>query len=104
MSDKRLDFPREWPYYLGWNNQASNAPGTTLFFPVVDCTWQYINAILILLTEPGGMRPMFIDDWRSFQPEGLRRVVREDRRRDRHQPQDPVPPDRRAQAGAQRLR
>lgn len=30
VSDRRLDFPREWPYYLGWNNQASNTPGTTL--------------------------------------------------------------------------
>ena len=29
ISDKRLEFPREWPYYLGWNNQASNAPGTS---------------------------------------------------------------------------
>ena len=71
ISDRRLDFPREWPYYLGWNNQASNAPGTTLFFPVVDCTWQYINAIIILLTEPGGMRPLFLDDWRSFHPKGF---------------------------------
>src|SRR5690606_21536670 len=33
--DRRMDFPREWPYYLGWNAQHSNAPGTTCFLPVV---------------------------------------------------------------------
>jgi hypothetical protein len=70
VADKRLSFPREWPYYLGWNAQASNAPGTTLFFPVVDCTWQYINALLILATEPDGKRSMLMDDWRTFHPKG----------------------------------
>ncbi|MEP6992236.1 MAG: hypothetical protein ABJA80_14990 [bacterium] len=70
VSDKRLSFPREWPYYLGWNAQASNAPGTTMFYPLVDCTWQYINAILILAAEPDGKRPVFIDDWRTFKPKG----------------------------------
>ncbi|MFI5231078.1 MAG: hypothetical protein ACHQSE_01075 [Gemmatimonadales bacterium] len=70
VSDRRLDFAREWPYYLGWNAQMSNVPGTTLFFPVVDCTWQYINALLILAAEPDGKRPVFIDDWRTFQPSG----------------------------------
>ncbi|GAA1467737.1 hypothetical protein [Microbacterium thalassium] len=71
VSDKRLDFPREWPYYLGWNAQASNAPGTTVFFPVVDCTWQYINALIILACEPEGKRPIFLDDWRPFKPKGV---------------------------------
>jgi len=71
VSDRRLEFPREWPYYLGWNAQASNAPGTTLFFPVVDCTWQYINALLILASEPDGTRPIFVDDWQPFRPKGF---------------------------------
>jgi len=35
LSERRLSFPREYPYYLGWNAQMSNQPGTTLFFPVV---------------------------------------------------------------------
>ena len=68
VSDKRLDFPRDYPYYLGWNAQISNRPGTTLFMPLVDCTWQYINAILILLSEPDGKRPLFLDDFRRFHP------------------------------------
>lgn len=71
ISEKRLDFPREYPYYLGWNAQISNVPGTTVFFPVVDCTWQYINAVAILTSEPDGRRPLFVDDWRRFHPKGL---------------------------------
>lgn len=71
VSERRLDFPREWPYYLGWNAQMSNVPGSTVFFPVVDCTWQYINALLILAAEPDGKRPVILDDWRAFQPKGL---------------------------------
>jgi hypothetical protein len=70
ISDRRMEFPREWPYYLGWNAQMSNVPGSTLFFPVVDCTWQYINALLILAAEPDGKRPLLLDDWRTFRPKG----------------------------------
>jgi len=71
VSDRRLEFPREWPYYLGWNAQMSNVPGSTVFFPVVDCTRQYINALLILAAEPDGKRSLVLDDWRSFQPSGI---------------------------------
>ena len=68
ISDQRLEFPRRFPYYLGWNKQTSNVPGTTILFPVVDCTRQYINAILTLLAEPEGQRPVVIDDWQEFKP------------------------------------
>jgi hypothetical protein len=66
----RMEFPREWPYYLGWNAQHSNVPGTTCFLPVVDNTRQYINVLLILLSEPRGKAPLFMDDWRPFRPGG----------------------------------
>jgi hypothetical protein len=66
--DQRFQFPREWPYYLGWNAQHSNAPGTTCFLPVVDNTRQYINVFLILLSEPRGKAPLFVDDWSRFKP------------------------------------
>lgn len=65
---ERLDFPRAWPYYLGWNKQISNRPGTTVFMPMVDLTRQYINAILIVCSEPEGLRPLFIDDFSPFRP------------------------------------
>jgi hypothetical protein len=70
LHEERMAFPREWPYYLGWNAQHSNAPGTTCFLPVVDNTRQYINAVLILLSEPRGKAPLFLDDWRPFRPGG----------------------------------
>ena len=75
VSEKRMDFPRDYPYYLGWNAQTSNRPGTTMFLPVVDCTWQYINALLILLSEPDGKRPLLIDDFRKFHPKGLIEII-----------------------------
>ncbi len=71
VSDKRLEFPRTFPYYLGWNKQTSNVPGTTILMPVVDCTRQYINAIFTLLAEPDGQRPVVIDDWQQFHPADL---------------------------------
>jgi hypothetical protein len=67
VHEGRMSFPREWPYYLGWNAQHSNVAGTTCFLPVVDNTRQYINVLLILL-EPKGTAPLFIDDWRPFRP------------------------------------
>jgi hypothetical protein len=66
--DERFSFPREWPYYLGWNAQHSNRPGTTCFLPVVDNTRQTINVLLILLSEPHGKVPLFLDDWSAFKP------------------------------------
>lgn len=68
LYDQRLEFPRQFPYYLGWNKQISNRPGTTIFFPVVDCTRGYMNIILNLLTEPDGQRPLWVDDWQHFKP------------------------------------
>src|SRR5437899_2435926 len=63
--DKRPEFPREFPYYLDSNRFLSNLPGSTILFPVVDMTRQYINALMYLLTEPAGHRPAFLDD-RNF--------------------------------------
>lgn len=72
LYDQRLEFPRDFPYYIGWNKQMSNRPGTTLFFPVVDCTRQYINGFLILLSEPTGQKPLFVDDWQPFRPKNMK--------------------------------
>lgn len=69
LADERLEFPRKFPYYLGWNKQLSNRPGTTLFLPVVDCTRAVINIILNLLSEPPGERPVFLDDFSEFKPD-----------------------------------
>ena len=73
----RLTFPRRFPFYLGWNKQLSNMPGTTMFLPLVDCTRGYITALLNLASEPDGQRPLFVDDWQPFRaltPENIEAV------------------------------
>ena len=55
--DRRIEFPRQWPFYLGWNKQLSNVPGTTVFVPVVNLAAQMINVLLFMLSEPDGQRP-----------------------------------------------
>ena len=76
LFDKRLDFPREFPYYLDSNRFLSNVPGSTVLFPVVDMTRQYINALMYLLTEPDGHRPAFRDDRNFYLYAGVREWVR----------------------------
>src|SRR5207249_5937275 len=47
--DHRLDVPqnkRDFPAYLDSNRFLSNLAGTTVFFPVVDLSHQYINALM----------------------------------------------------------
>lgn len=68
IHDDRMAFPRTFPNYIGWNKQMSNVPGSTIFLPVVDCTRQYINILLILASEPEGQRPLVVDDWQHFRP------------------------------------
>jgi hypothetical protein len=68
VQEERLEFPREFPFYAFWNKQLSNRPGTTIFLPVVDCTHQYINVMLSLLSEEDGQRPLFVDDFSRFRP------------------------------------
>jgi hypothetical protein len=72
----RPDFPREFPYYLDSNRFLSNIPGSTILFPVVDMTKQYINALMYLLTEPEGHRPTFVDDRNFYLPAGVGKWIR----------------------------
>jgi len=68
VHEDRLSFPRIFPFYIGWNKQFSNVAGSTVFLPVVDCTRQYINIMLITSSEPDGQRPLYVDDWQRFSP------------------------------------
>ncbi|GAA3823096.1 hypothetical protein ACFS5L_09485 [Streptomyces phyllanthi] len=76
--DHRLDVAegqRDFPAYLDSNRFLSNLPGTTLFFPVVDLSHQYINALMYLLTQPDGARPTFVDDRNLYRPAGVKKWV-----------------------------
>jgi hypothetical protein len=73
--EKRLDFPREYPFYFGRNRFVSNLPGSTIFVPVVDLSRQYINGLMFLLSQPDGHRPTFIDDWNFYKPAGVKKWI-----------------------------
>jgi hypothetical protein len=75
---KRIDVPdsRAFPAYLDSNRFLSNLPGTTIFFPVVDLSHQYINGLMYLLTEPDGARPALVDDRNFYQLAGVKKWVR----------------------------
>jgi hypothetical protein len=73
----RPQFPREFPYYLDSNRFLSNLPGSTILFPVVDMTRQYINGLMYLLTEKDGHRPVFVDDRNFYLHAGVGRWIRD---------------------------
>src|SRR5262249_39503369 len=62
--------------YLDSNRFLSNLPGSTVLFPVVDMTRQYINGLMYLLTEEKGHRPTFVDDRNFYRPAGVKKWVR----------------------------
>ena len=77
--DRRIDVPdgkRDFPAYLDSNRFLSNLPGTTILFPVVDLSQQYINGMMYLLTQPAGARPTIVDDRNFYRPAGVKRWVR----------------------------
>jgi hypothetical protein len=77
--DHRIDVPdgnRDFPAYLDSNRFLSNLPGTTILFPVVDLSRQYINGMMYLLTQPEGARPTIVDDRNFYRLAGVKRWVR----------------------------
>ncbi len=77
--DHRVDVPdgnRDFPAYLDSNRFLSNLPGTTILFPVVDLSRQYINGMMYLLTQPQGARPTIVDDRNFYRLAGVKRWVK----------------------------
>jgi hypothetical protein len=77
--DHRIDVPdgnRDFPAYLDSNRFLSNLEGTTILFPVVDLSRQYINALMYLLTQPAGARPTIVDDRNFYRPAGVKKWVK----------------------------
>jgi hypothetical protein len=80
LLDHRIDVPagnRDFPAYLDSNRFLSNLPGTTVMFPVVDLSRQYINAMMYLLTQPEGARPTLVDDRNFYRMAGVKKWVRQ---------------------------
>ena len=67
---------RDFPAYLDSNRFLSNLPGTTIMFPVVDLSRQYINGMMYLLTQPDGARPVIVDDRNFYRPAGVKKWIK----------------------------
>ena len=67
---------RDFPAYLDSNRFLSNLPGTTIFFPVVDLSHQYINGLMYLLTQPAKARPTIVDDRNFYRLAGVKKWVK----------------------------
>lgn len=67
---------RDFPAYLDSNRFLSNLPGTTVLFPVVDLSHQYINGLMYLLTQPAGARPTLVDDRNLYRMAGVKKWVK----------------------------
>ncbi|HEV2816104.1 MAG TPA: hypothetical protein VGW40_02630 [Allosphingosinicella sp.] len=79
LLDHRIDVPngnRDFPAYLDSNRFLSNLPGTTILFPVVDLSHQYINGMMYLLTQPEGARPAIRDDRNFYKLAGVKKWVK----------------------------
>jgi len=79
LLDHRIEVPganRDFPAYLDSNRFLSNLPGTTILFPVVDLSRQYINGMMYLLTQPEGARPTIVDDRNFYRPAGVKKWVK----------------------------
>jgi hypothetical protein len=50
--DRRLDIPMVTPITTAFNQWNVNKPGTTLFMPVTDVTWEYINIMMLVMDAP----------------------------------------------------
>lgn len=79
LLDHRIDVKpdqRDFPAYLDSNRFLSNVPGSTVFFPVVDLSRQYINGLMYVLTQPDGARPTLVDDRNFYAPAGVKAWVK----------------------------
>ena len=77
--DRRVDVgkdQRDFPAYLDSNRFLSNLPGTTVFFPVVDLSRQYINGMMYILTQPDDARPTIVDDRNFYVPAGVKAWIK----------------------------
>jgi hypothetical protein len=52
LSDERLNIPMVTGVTLPFNQWNVNKPGTTLFMPISDVTWEYINIMMLVMDDP----------------------------------------------------
>ncbi len=76
LFDGRPQYPRQHPIMLPFNIWSSDVAGSTIFLPVVDVTFEFINLLLLMCGWPqGGM--YVVDDINGDQPAGCERWAKE---------------------------
>ncbi len=74
--DHRPEHPRAYPAMLSFNLWDSNIEGSTVFLPVINNTWQYINGLLLMCGWADG-GAYIVDDMNGMRPAGNERWVGE---------------------------
>ncbi|MEX2245449.1 MAG: hypothetical protein WEC75_02065 [Dehalococcoidia bacterium] len=74
--DHRPEHPRAYPAMLSFNFWDSNIEGSTVFLPVINNTWQYINGLLLVCGWADG-GAYILDDLNGGRPAGCERWVKE---------------------------
>jgi hypothetical protein len=76
LFDGRPEYPHTYPTMLPFNQTISDIPGSTIFLPVADTTFELINVILLMCGWPeGGM--VFVDPENDNKPAGCERWIKE---------------------------
>ena len=76
LFDGRPQYPHAYPTMLPFNMWSSDIAGSTVFLPVADVTFEFINVLLLMCGWPqGGM--YIIDDENGNRPAGCERWAKE---------------------------
>jgi hypothetical protein len=74
ISDARPKTPAEPLFNINANRWSAHAPGSTIFLPVNDLTFIYVNGLLEILSQDTGA--FILDERNHFLPAGLARFAR----------------------------
>lgn len=76
LFDGRPRYPRSYPTVLPFNIWSSDIPGSTIFLPVIDVTFEFINVLFLMTAWPDGGF-YIIDDLSGNVPAGCERWAKE---------------------------
>jgi hypothetical protein len=76
LFDGRPEYPHTYPTMLPFNIPISDIPGTTIFLPIADTTFELINVLLLMCGWPDGGLTI-VDQENGGRPAGCERWIKE---------------------------
>jgi hypothetical protein len=73
LQDGRAELPSTLPGLFAFNLWNANKPGTSLFLPISNMTFEYMNLLFIYFSE--GYRFTLVDERNGYQPAGLQKWI-----------------------------